>query len=204
MSLYYCKVRGHSPATAWEMGLYMASDTLSAVGAFNTFSAWCQSFFNAGSLHAFGFTKYQTSSQGADWIDVYTVDELTDRKTRYREAVFSTSGTSAIASLPPQCSILALIRPAITSLRAIGRLYMPPFSANAISAGALSGAAQGEITDFLHDAFAWLPLNGAQVVIRNRKDHISTPATTCALSATIATHRSRITPVRPLLTTITL
>lgn len=203
-NLWYGKIRGHSPGTAWETGFYFQSDTLSDTGAFNTFDAFAANLFITGTIHAFGYQKYQTNSQGADWVDLYSVNPLTDRKTRLREAVFSSTGTSAIASLPPQNAPVIFLYASATTHRSTGRIYLPPFSGNALSAGSLSSTAQQEIADFLKDGFAQFTVNLAVPVIRNRKAHTSTPVVRFGVSGTVATHRSRITPVRPTLIQVTL
>lgn len=201
MTLFYGKVRGHSPATSWETGFYFGRDALDPATAVTAFDAWCSNFFNAGTIHAYGYNKYQTSSQGADWIDVYTVDETTDRKALIQQKAFSSTGTSAVASQPPQNAPLVHLRPAVKGQHIEGRLYLPPFSGNAISTGQISSAAAAEFADFLTDAFGVLDSILTPVWIRNRKTHTKVQAVTFSVSQTVASVRRRITPLAPVLIT---
>lgn len=190
-SLFYLKVVGHQPNVDWEMGMYAVSDTLSPVGAFLTWQSWCYTFFVFGPTHEFGYIAKMTSQQFTGSVDLYTVDPITDRKTKYDSADFYHLGTSGGSALPGQVAPLVLMRPAELGRHRTGRMYLPAGSSEELQDGYMWSVVQHQVRDFLTDAFAVFAANNLHAVIRNRDTHSHVLVASASLSNRFAVVHSR-------------
>jgi hypothetical protein len=197
MTLWYFDVKGAAPNSHWQMGMYAQSDALNDSGAWNSWQAWCFTFFVNGVTHAFGFLSFMTPSQTTQTLDQYAVNELTDRKTKLNSIAFANVGTSAnTTSLPGQVSILTLLTPAVRGSRKVGRLYLPPTSQGLYGSTVASNIAN-ETADFMKDGFTAWGVNLLYPVIRDRKNHTHVRATTLWVSNIPAIHKTRVVELQP-------
>lgn len=192
--LYYGMVSGVSPFTTWQMGMYFQTSVLTPTAVANAWSAWLFNFFTAGTIHAFGYSTLMYVNQNVTGSKLYTIDDVTDRKTPTPMASFSGTGTASGHGMPAAVAPLVLLQPATMGHHGSGRLYLPPASVNLVQNSVISTGNRTLIMDFLQDAFAQMTSNQLFPVIRDRVRHTSKLVSQYWLSSILANVPSREIP----------
>lgn len=197
MTLYYASADGLATGTSWQFGMYLWTTTASTSAVFNSWSAFLYDYFVQGTIWSFGATAYMAPAQKLSNYTLYYVDEITDRKTMYRTLAFSAPGYSAAKELPAALSGIILLHPSPLRARTVGRVYLPPESADIIHNGTWDLTIMGYFADFLTDAFYELTSHSIVPVIRDRVHHSHVEAGSWQLSDVLAVHKSRSPARRP-------
>lgn len=188
---WYCVVTGGSRPQEWQMGQYFQTSGRSILFVQNSWNAWCNVFFSAGSTHSYGYLTYMPNGSPVNTTMVYQVDPATDRKTLVATSTLGLTGTTSMIGLPTFNAPMVLLRASATVNRSVGRLYLPPLSVAALGSAMITSAAAGEFRDFLHDAYETADPLAMTPVIRHRGTHTSTPVSTFVVSRQWAIVHSR-------------
>lgn len=184
MALYRHVVTGISPGESWSFTLH--TEGTASLEAANT--AWHDAVVAlwTGQLDALvspdiTVTEVSTAELGLD-----TGMQLT----RVIDDV-SLPGVATGAMLPFQCAAAVSFRTQFATRWGRGRLYLPPLSADVLSAGRLSASAQGTILAAMQAAFTALQGDGLNPVIWSRTKLTTYPIVSIDVGDVIDTQRRR-------------
>jgi len=193
MAVYRCTASGHTPeGELWVTGLFVekVGGTTAAAAA-----SWHTAFgllWNGVASPADSIKQLILTTCGCDETVVNQLDAFFQHNVEQVRTGETLVGTSAASALPPQSSAVLSTRTALPTRSGRGRMYLPPFTEDAIAgigeldapvAAAIALAGKGMMEQLMGD--------GYQPVIAHRATSDTTNIISVDCSTIIGTQRRR-------------
>jgi hypothetical protein len=196
LTIYRLVASGTTEDEVWECTLHVSGGGAIAaaqdawVGAWG--AAWNGNDAPTDNLNQLMATTVETTSLFTSQLDPVTFHQVAKI-----ENDATLAGTATGDQLPPQCSVVITWLTALASKNGRGRMYLPPFSVDAVAAGRLSAADSAIVLAAGKNLINAMSGSGFTPVVFNRKTGVGTPITRVRTGNVFNTQKGRLDKLVP-------
>jgi hypothetical protein len=192
MGFYRLLARGHTEqGETFNFSLHCQNPAGTVAGAAAAWHTALGLLWNGVAPPADSIKQLVPTSCGVDASIATELDPLTGKNLGQLQNVEALVGTEPGDPQPPQVSCCVSLRTAQANRHGRGRFYLPPFGEAQVTAGLLTGAAQGQVSVASQKMIQSLNGAGYQVGIWHKQTLTITPVVSVDVSNVLKTQRRR-------------